>query len=122
MPTPLQTVKERFGSKDKLVEAVKELMSEELWLPRLSADRGGPKGLKNVSNAKLLRLHDTLGKAKEQFGSRDKLIEAVLELGKRAKDTGYRRRLEAYPVPRLLDLLESAKKRAKAVGKAKQEG
>jgi hypothetical protein len=30
MPTPLATVKQRFESKEKLVEAVRELISDEL--------------------------------------------------------------------------------------------
>ena len=118
MSTPLSIVKDRFGDKDKLVEAVEGLMTEELWLPRLSSDRGRSKGLKNVSNAKLLHLHAVLSTAKEQFGTRAKLIEAVLELGNQSKDAGYRTRLDAYPVPRLMDVYRSSKKRAARTAKA----
>ena len=83
MSTPLNTVKERFESKEKLVAAVEKLMTEDLWVPRLSSDRGGNKGVSQISNAKLLRLHDALSSAKEQFGTRAKLIDAILELDKR---------------------------------------
>lgn len=113
MSTPLNTVKERFESKEKLVAAVEKLMTEDLWVPRLSSDRGGNKGVSQISNAKLLRLHDALTTAKEQFGTRAKLIDSILELDKRTKDAGYRTRLEAYPVPRLLDLHQSSARRAK---------
>ena len=113
MSTPLNTVKERFESKEKLVAAVEKLMTEDLWVPRLSSDRGGNKGVSQISNAKLLRLHDALSSAKEQFGTRAKLIDAILELDKRTKDAGYRTRLEAYPAPRLLDLHQSSARRAK---------
>ena len=115
MSTPLATTKERFESKDKLVAAVEELMTDELWLPLLSKDRAGARDIKHVSNAKLLKLHATLTQVKEEFGSRTKLIDAILELEGRSKDGGYRSRLEAFPVPRLYDLHQSAKRRAKGV-------
>jgi hypothetical protein len=114
MQTPLSIVKQRFESKEKLVAAVRGLISDELWLPRLSADRGGRKQLEHVSNSKLLRLHDVLTRAKEEFGSRAKLIDTLLEVSKRAKDAGFRARLEGYPVPRLLDMLGGARKRTRA--------
>jgi hypothetical protein len=110
MSTPLAKVKQRFESKDKLVEAVQQFLNDELWLPRLSSDRGGSKALKHVSNAKLLKLHETFSRVKEQFGTRAKLVDAILELGKRVKDAGYRTRIEAHPVPRLFDLYQSLKR------------
>jgi len=113
MSTPLATAKERFDSKEKLVAAVEELMTDELWLPRLSKDRGGARDIKHVSNSKLLKLHALLTQVKDEFGSRAKLVDAVLEAEGRGKDTGYRSRLEGYAVPRLYDLLQAAKKRAK---------
>lgn len=111
---PLAVVKERFGDKAKLVDAVKQLASDEMWLARTNADHGGSRGVEHVSNAKLLRLHDTLRMVKEKFGSRAKLVEAILTLENRAKDAGYRGRLEAYPAPRLFDRWQSLDKRAKA--------
>lgn len=108
--TPLALVKERFGSKEKLVEAVEKLATKDLWLARVSE----AKGLKHVSNAKLLRLHDSLEDAKKRFGSRDKLVAAIAELEKRAKDEGFKTRLSGYPLPRLVDLHDAAAKRAKA--------
>ncbi len=115
---PLLVVKERFGDKTKLVDAVKQLASEELWLDRTNADRGGSRGIEHVSNAKLLRLHETLSVVKEKFGSRAKLVEAILALENRTKDPGFKVRLEAYPVPRLYDRWASLDKRTK-VRKAK---
>lgn len=112
MPTPLQQVKSRFETKEKLVEAVEKLMTDDLWLPRLSSDRDGEKGLAHVSNKKLLRLHDVLSEVKDQFGSRDKLIDAVLEAEGRGKDADYRKRLDGYTVPRLYDQYKASKKRA----------
>lgn len=106
--TPLSQVKEKFGSKEQLVAAIEKLATADLWLDRVNENRG----LARVSNAKLLRLHAALEDAQQRFGSRAKLIDAVLEAEKRAKDEGYRTRLEGYPLPRLLDLHASAQKRA----------
>ena len=77
-------VKDKFGDKKKLVEAVEKLTGEDLWVARTNKD----KGLAHVSNAKLLRLHATFTEVKEKFGTRDKLIDAIVELEKRAKDDG----------------------------------
>jgi hypothetical protein len=112
--SPLAIVKERFGDKAKLVEALKGLTGEDLWLGRVSSDRGRTKGLEHVSNAKLLRLHAVFTEVKEKFGTRAKLIDQIVAAENRGKDQGYRKRLEAYPVPRLYDLYRSASKRAKA--------
>jgi hypothetical protein len=109
--TPVGRVKGQFESKAKLVSAVQALATPALWLDRVSVD----KGLAKVSNGKLLRLHAALSRAKEQFGSRDKLIGSLLALGKRTGDEGYKARLAGYPLPRLLDLHDSlAKSGAKA--------
>jgi len=118
---PLATVKERFGDKAKLVEAVKGFMTEELWVGRTSSDRGGDKGLDHVSNAKLLRLHATFSEVKDKFGTRAKLIDAILTAENRTKDAGYKARLESFPVPRLYDQYKAAQKRAKA-GAANAKG
>jgi hypothetical protein len=105
--SPLALVKETFGDKAKLVEAVEKLTGADLWVTRTNKD----KGLARVSNAKLLRLHATFAHVKEKFGTREKLIDAILDLLKRSKDTGLRQRLSGYPVPRLYDEYESTAKR-----------
>ncbi len=120
MSTPLSTVKERFESKEKLVEAVQQLMTDDLWLPRTNEDRGGKRGIQHVSNTKLLRLYDTLSEVKEKFGSREKLVDAVLAAENRQKDGGYRTRLLAFPVPRLYDQYKSSLRRASRASKQKQ--
>src|SRR6202789_1367120 len=107
MKNPLAQVKEAFGDKKKLVEAVEKFTGEDLWLGRTNKN----KGLAHVSNAKLLKLHATFSLVKEKFGTRFKLVDAILALENRAKDEGLRARLLAYPVPRLWDMYSSADKR-----------
>jgi hypothetical protein len=116
--SPIQQVKANFGDKTKLVSAVQSLATDALWLDRVNP----AKGLGRVSNTKLLRLHAALSRAKEQFGSRDALIGAVLTLGKRSQDAGYKARLAGYPVPRLLDLHDSLSKKPSAPASTKAEG
>jgi hypothetical protein len=105
--SPLARVKEQFGDKKKLVEAVQKLGGDDLWIARVNEN----KGLDHVSNAKLLRLHRVLTEVKEKFGTREKLVEAILDLEKRTKDAGYKQRLSAWPVPRLWDTYRSTAKR-----------
>jgi hypothetical protein len=107
--SPLAQVVQKFGSKDKLVEAVKGLTDGELWIDRV--DEG--KGLERISNRKLLHLHDVLSEVKKSFGSRAKLIEAILKAEKRDKDDGLKARLEGMSTPRLLDHHGAAQRRAK---------
>jgi hypothetical protein len=106
--TPLALVKDKFGEKAKLVEAIEKLTGDELWVARTNES----KGLAHVSNAKLLRLHATFTAVKEKFGTRAKLVDAILEIEKRTKDEGYKARLQAWPVPRLFDAYKSAHKRS----------
>ena len=111
---PAGRVKGQFEDKAKLISAVQALATSALWLDRVNAD----KGLAKVSNAKLLRLHSALSRAKKEFGTRDKLIGAVLDLDKRGKDEGYKTRLGSYPLPRLLDLHDSLTKSSAAKASA----
>ncbi len=112
--SPIQIVKAKFGDKGKLIAAIEAFTASDLWVSRTNKE----KGLAHVSNAKLLRLHDIFTEVKETFGSRSKLIEAILELKKRVTDAAYRSNLAKYPVPRLHDMYKSESKRAKPKGAA----
>jgi hypothetical protein len=108
--SPLSIVKERFQDKDGLLKAVRDLATEELWIDRVDQE----KGLSAVSNKKLLRLHTILSDVKSQFGSREKLVGAILDVEKRGKDEGYKTRLSRFSTPRLWDMYKATSKRAKA--------
>lgn len=108
--SPLSIVKERFQDKDSLLKAVRDLATEELWIDRLDQD----KGLDAVSNKKLLRLHTILSSVKSEFGSREKLVDAILTQENRSKDEGYKSRLTRFSTPRLFDHYKVGAKRAKS--------
>jgi hypothetical protein len=105
----LQIVKERFSDKKGLVKAVQELAGKELWTDRLNDD----KGLLRVSNRKLLHLYEVVSRVKSDFGSRGKLIDELSALQKRAKDQDFKKHLESFGTPKLWELYQAAKKRAK---------
>jgi hypothetical protein len=111
--SPLARVKDQFGDKEKLVASLEKLTSDDLWVSRTNQS----KGLAHVSNAKLLRLHAVFTEVKAKFGTREKLIDAILELEKRSKDAGLRQKLLAWPVPRLFDAYRSAARRAGVAAK-----
>ena len=108
--TPLALVKERFGSKEKLVKELKELFDKgEMFENRLNTD----KGLAHVSNEKLLKLHGVATEVKERFGTRAKLVDDLLKIEKREKDEGLRARYEKWGLPRLYDHYKSVAKSAR---------
>jgi hypothetical protein len=115
--TPAQVVKEKFGEKAKLVEAVQAFVGEDLWVSALNES----KGLAHVSNAKLLRLLDTFTTVKSKFGTRAKLIDAIVDGEGRTKDADYKKHFAEWPVPRLYDHFTSLQKRqAAAAASAKK--
>lgn len=105
--SPLATVTERFKNKAALIDAVKALATDDLWIDRVNDDKGLPR----ISNRKLIHLHDVLSQVKKDHGSRKKLIDAILASDKRGKDAGYRTRLEKQSTPTLLSLLSVSQKR-----------
>ena len=110
--TPLAEIKERFGSKDKLVKELKAMFDKgDLFENRLNPDAG----LLRVSNAKLLKLYDLGVEVKERFSNRAKMTEDLLKLMKREKDEQFRAKLEAWGLPRLWDYYKSVSKK---LGKA----
>jgi hypothetical protein len=107
--TPLAQVKERFGSKENLVQELRKLFDKtDLFENRLNPD----KGLLRVANSKLLKLHDVATEVKERFTTRANLIDDLLQLLGRQKDEQYKESLGRWGLPRLWDYYRSvAKKR-----------
>jgi hypothetical protein len=105
---PLQQVKDRFGGKDKLVAELVNLMTRPADLTKDQFK----KRLQAQSNHKLMILHARETQMKERFGSRDKLIDALVSarMGKAKKeDKGYRAHLDKRTNGQLLDLARRIK-------------
>lgn len=100
--TPLQIVKDQYGSKDKLIDAVAALVQPAEG----ESSDDHKKRLKYVSNAKLLHLLGVAEQAK-QLGGRDGMVDAILKLKGQPKDHEYRDRLKKLSTGRLVDLTRS---------------
>lgn len=106
--SPLATVKEKFGSKDKLVDQVVDLLAKTTDEPKDELR----KRLAPVANRKLLRLHAVATQVKEA-GGRDKLVAEAAGLLGKAKDKPFIEKLESYSSARLLDTARAARRRAR---------
>lgn len=115
--SPQQIVKERFGDKSKLIDAVIALVEAGAG----ETAEGHKRRLRNVSNAKLLHLH-ALGERVKQLGGRDAIVKQILELKKQPKDHEFADHLRSLALGRIVDLhgslTRAAKKAAKAAPKA----
>ncbi len=106
--SPLQLVKDRFGSKDKLVDELLALLKR----PSETTKEQFKKLLRAQSNRKLMGLLAREKGIQEKFGGRDKLVDALVEarMGKDHKvDKGYRAHLERMTNGRLFDLARRLK-------------
>jgi hypothetical protein len=109
--TPLQAMKRLYGNKEKLVDAVVQAARDAGDDVSELKDR-----LATLSNRKLLRLAEVSKAVKEKYGSRDKLVEALGKAVGKVKDSDYLEKLRTLPMPRLLDMVRSAERRAKRDG------
>jgi hypothetical protein len=106
--TPLQAVKRRYGSKEKLVDSVVDAAKAA------AEDIGSAKErLLAVSNRKLLRLAVVNQAIKDKYGNRDKLVIALGQALGKAKDKEYLEKLKGLSSARLLDMVRSAEKRVR---------
>jgi len=108
MPSPLATVNEQFGSKDKLVDKIVGLLAKDSDEPKDDLR----KRLLGVSNSKLIHLHTVATTVSEKFGSHDKLVEATADALGSSKDKDYVAKLASFSDAKLLDMLGAARKRS----------
>jgi hypothetical protein len=111
--SPLAVMKGKYGAKDKLVDKL---------AGKLEPFEGESKDdlktrLTKVSSKKLMRLQEVEEKVEELFGSKDKLVDALLALERpnaKKVDRDYRNALAKKSKSELLMLHGSAARRAKA--------
>lgn len=100
---PKARVAEAHGSKAALAKAIAPLLA------RTDEDTDALEvRLKKASNAQLLRLQRATQTLKDKYGNREKLIAAIGDAQRKAKDKDYLAKLETYSLSRLLDLAASA--------------
>ena len=96
--SPLQQVKQQFGGREKLVDAIIPLLE--------SKDDDTRARLMGSPNRKLLRIHALAIELKERFGSRKNLTDKIIGLKypNGSPDDGYVKRVEEATHKRLLDM------------------
>jgi len=100
---PLQKTKESYGSKDKLIEEILSIIKRPADLSKEDLK----KKLLAQSNKKLLTLLAREKATKERFGSREKLIDAIIKFDSsknKKEDKHYRKHLNSLTVGQLLVL------------------
>lgn len=106
--TPQQIVKDTYGDKGKLIDAVVGMVEAE---GEETAEQH-KRRLRNVSNAKLLHLI-ALGQRVKELGGRDAIVKQILELKGQPKDHEYGDHLRKLALGRIVDLLQSLQRRTK---------
>lgn len=111
-PTPKQRVNSAFGGKHGLVDAIVDLVGDKNAEFRTR--------LLQVSNKRLMSHHHNAKRMVAQFGSKDGVIEAICaeRFGSSNVPEGYREKLEAYSVWRLMDEHRQATDGTKTAAKA----
>lgn len=104
---PKARVADAHGSKAALANAIAPLLA------RTDEDTGALEDrLKKASNAQLLRLQRATKTLKDKYGNREKLIAAIGEAQRKAKDKDYLAKLDTYSLSQLLDLAAAGSARA----------
>jgi hypothetical protein len=115
--SPLARVKEKFESKEKLVDALVGLPAKVLDRAEDEDKDAFRTKLLAAANAKLLKLYERSQAIQTRYGSKEGLVEALLTLQNRGKDKDYRGKLGAWTLGRLYDrvtTLEKSQKRAQS--------
>lgn len=101
---PKQLVNDRFGSRAKLVDEIINLLGSD-------KDARTPARLKATKNSQLLRLHEVLTLVKSEFGTKDKLVDAITtaKFAPNKPDADYTKKISGYSQKRLLDLYSQVK-------------
>lgn len=105
-PTPLATVKDKFGGRAELVGKLADMVDDL----HDEGDSAVKSRLMGLSNKKLLRLYTIEQAVREKFGDREKLIDHLMAARKTAGLTAnddYKDKLQALSKGRLLDLSKS---------------
>ena len=101
---PKLIVNDKFGSRVKLVDEIINLLGSD-------KDARTPARLKATKNSQLLRLHEVLSSVKSEFGSKDKLVDAIAtaKFAPQKPDADYAKKISGYSQKRLLDLYRQVK-------------
>lgn len=102
--TPVQEVKQRFGSKEELA---RQLLAN-VERPGEISDEDFQRKIKTASNRQLLRMHEVHDTLSKRFGSKEKLVDALVAKRFPKGNEPYRTKLLGLRPAQLLDLFRRA--------------
>lgn len=103
-PTPMQTVKDKFGGRKQLVDQLAGMVDK---MHGDDSEDAVKSRLMGLTNKKLLRLYAVEQKVRERYGDKAKLIQSILDARKAAghtADATLEAKLGTYTKARLLDM------------------
>ena len=108
--TPLQIIKQQHTSKAGLVDH----LAGKLERPEGESAEDFKARLLRVSNQKLIRLEATFKRYEGAFSSKAALVDAVIaaKSPRQAKDADYKAKLTTWPITKLMDMYESARRKS----------
>jgi hypothetical protein len=106
--SPLQVVKEEFGSKEALADKLIPLLDRRDG----EEDAAFAQRIRTASNKQLLRLWAAEQRVKTEFGTKAALAAKIAKLRFAGGNADYERKLMTYAKTRLLDLHDSLARRA----------
>ena len=104
---PKGRVTDKHSGKEALAKALAPALATESENSDSIADR-----LKTASNMQLLRLQKVVSLVTDKWGSREKLIQAILTAGKQQKDKDFVTKLSSFSLPQLVDIATSSARSA----------
>lgn len=104
--TPLQSVNELHGGKEKLVNKLMDVLEKGVEDAEVVRQR-----LLSASNKKLVRLLRVTETIRKKYGSAEKLAAAIANAIGKAKDVDYVRKLGEFSPAKLLDMAQTLEKR-----------
>jgi hypothetical protein len=124
--TPLQIVNEMFGTKGELDDVSHEekqkiqKSNKEQLVAKVIELIGNTKeekqrlqkSLQFQTNKKLLRLYKVGNAVKEQFGTKEKLVDNIVKLQSKVTDLPYKNKLLTFSLPKLMDLFRVSEKKS----------
>jgi hypothetical protein len=99
--TPLQEVNKRFGSKEKLAKKLAPLLERPEDVEKGEFEQQ----ISTASNKQLLRLHRVHETIKKRYGSKEKLVDAIVAKKFPKGNADYKAKLLTHRPTRLLDLV-----------------
>lgn len=98
--SPLEQVRDEFGSKAELAEKVLSILEA----PEDEDTADFKHRVETMSNRKLLRLHRSHERVQKDYGSKDELVDKITKARFAGGNADYKQKISGFTLPKLIDL------------------